>query len=231
MEPQPVGAQLSPEWHLWRSACDITASEAHEACGLSSETSRQRWVTNRAGITPRAPPNELGRLMMERGKLDQPWAEDCYAEHMLEREDEALLPEWHFRRAVCSGEHQVYYLGATPDAIVCDKQTRKPLRLLEIKTAQTVGDDDVTESPKPAHVLQTVIQLYCTGMQHAHLFYYRRSSGRYRCFNIRSSDQEFMRVVWPWLAEVLNCDGDIGRMPNGERERRERELICNFVRR
>lgn len=227
--PEAIGAQLSPEWHTWRSRCDISASDAHEAIGLGTDVSRSRWLSIRLGEEKRPEKSEYVMEMLARGKRDQPFAQDAYAEKLLDKE-EVILPEWHYARAVHIAPDEVYIIGATPDCLVCNKDSRVLLRAVELKTLQH-GEEGVYEQPKPANVLQAVIQLFCTGLEECHLFYFRRATEECKCFRIRSSEKEFLDTVWPWLQESLRAtDPKKLRMPAGEKERREVKLLKTFVR-
>lgn len=217
----------------WRAAVDVSASEAADACGLAKNMSRQMWFAVRHGMAARPEPSALSKFMMARGREDQPLAEREYADKILLRDDddekEWLLPEWGYRRAVqTSRPSAVYYLGATPDALVWHRG--KIVRLIEYKTMQNGCVGVPLAAPRPADVIQCAQQMFCTGVQWCHLFYYRRSTGEFSCFNLRGDDDKFLKVVWPWLDQVLDRDEDTNlRMAPGERARREQLLLETFV--
>lgn len=213
------------EWQELRSRCDVNASEAGEACGLGYR-SRIEWVAIRLGEREKPANDELLENILQRGHDDQPFAEYTYSEHILKKE-ERLLPEKHYKRELWEYEN-VWIVGATPDAIVTDREGVF-LRAVEYKCSQNDGFD-VPMTPKANHIIQCLVQLYVLNIEEAHLFYYRRSTGAYRCFRIASSEEKFRRFVWPWIREALEMETSAkARMPKGEIERRTNVLYEEFL--
>lgn len=223
-----VSAAMKFEWHECRSRCDVNASEAGEACGLGYN-SRAEWVGVRLGERLKKEEDSLLLDILERGRQDQAFAEFTYvSDANLLKLDERMLPEAHYRRQLLDGEY-VWNIGATPDAIVIDALSTEKKRAVEYKCAQNDGEG-VCEVPKPGHLLQVIVQLYVLGIEEGHLFYYRRSSGQYRCFRVRSSDEKFLTIVWPWIREALEMRSSRqARMPNGEAKRRSDTLYREFL--
>lgn len=221
---EAVGPQRSKEWSNWRTRCDISSSDAANACGIGYD-SRMLWLGVRLGERVKPEDDDVTKEILERGQEDQPFAQYEYARSVLSKQH-GLLPEWHYRRAVHSRD-SVYIFGATPDAIVAELKTRKIVRLVEYKSIQR--GTTLPNVPRPAHLLQTVLQMFCTGVSETHLFYYCRITGQYRCFLVTSDDTRFEGIVWPWLREALEMRSVAqARMPKGEKQRRENMLLVNF---
>jgi hypothetical protein len=218
-------AVIPDDWQAARSRCDINASEAGEACGLGYR-SRAEWVAVRLGERKKAINDEFLEAVMQRGHDDQPFAEYTYVEHILS-EEERMLPEAHYRRTLYQN-NDVWIVGATPDALVTDREGCL-LRTVEYKCSQNDGEG-VPSAPRANHLIQCVTQLYVMGLREAHLFYYRRATGVYRCFRVVSDDTLFFNVVWPWLREALEMESSSkARMPKGEIERRTQLLYEAFL--
>lgn len=219
-----MGPQQSREWGNWRTRCDISASDAANACGIGYE-SRQQWLGVRLGERAKKEDDDVTREILERGQEDQSFAQYEYVKSCLSKEH-GLLPEWHYRRIVHTRD-TVYVIGATPDAIIAELKTRKIVMLVEYKSIQR--GTTLPRSPRPAHILQTVLQMFCTGVSKTHLFYYCRITGEYRCFEVTSDDVRFEGIVWPWIREALEMRSVAqARMPSGEKQRRENALLVNF---
>lgn len=201
-------------------SCDLTASSAGRCAGIDSYMSRATWIAIRLGKQAEPVPDPIGKIIMERGTEEQPLAMLEYTLTKLwDYEVHSLVPEWRFTRYVYDRESEVYRLGATPDSVVLKDRGTGISHLLEIKTLQLgdhTNDDARREKPDACHVLQVLVQLFCTGIEVAHLFYYRRHTGFKRCFKITSSDELFIKHVLPVLLPGLRNTSE-RRMPTGSR--------------
>lgn len=215
-------------------SCDLTASSAARCAGIDSNMSRATWIAIKLGKLPQEVPDPLARIIMDRGTEEQPLAmlEYCLTS-LWDCERHSLVPEWRFTRYVYDKESEVYRLGATPDSVVLKDRGTGISHLLEIKTLQ-LGDhnnDDARRAQADAsHILQVLVQLFCTGLQEAHLFYYRRHTGFKRCFKITCNDELFIKHVLPVLLPGLRNTSE-RRMPTGSRasitSMLQSRLFCN----
>jgi hypothetical protein len=215
--------------------CDLTASSAARCAGIDSNMSRATWIAIKRGELPQEVPDPLMRMIMDNGTNEQPLAmlEYCLTK-LWDAEKHSLVPEWRFTRFVYDYRaSEVYRLGATPDSIVLRDRETKIAHLLEIKTLQ-LGDHNNDDSRRAqadaSHILQVLVQLFCTGLQEAHLFYYRRHTGFKRCFKITSNDELFIKHVLPVLLPGLRNTRE-RRMPTGSRasitNMLQSRLFCN----
>lgn len=218
--------------------CDVTASTAGAVCGLDERYCRYAWLEVRLGLRKAKWTREdaVALKIMELGQDEQPLAEREYigCSELFDSENESYYGETRWTRMA-----GVYKIGATPDMMILDKHTLAPKRLVEIKTLQFTDpiSDDLNAKRgtmlKWKHVVQCIIQMFCTGVERTHLFYYRASTGRYWCWTVTSNDELFNSFVMPWLAEVLciRSKEDLSvfpkKMPGSEALYR-RQVLCAY---
>lgn len=226
---------------VWEASCDLTASKAGAACGLDPHMSRIMLVDIRLGKRPKPPPgwkeSAVSAYIKEMGQKEQGAAEIEYlrARDLFDPENEVSFGETRWRRRL-----RGHCIGATPDMIILDKHTMAPKRLVEIKTLQSNAPQldeqrfQNGELLKPHHVVQCLVQLYCTGLSKSHLFYYRARSGKYWCYEVVLNESRFP-VVADWIMETLSVrNEEMYRVfPRSMRQRtrseRERILYTEFM--
>lgn len=193
----------------FKAMCDMTASEAGAVIGLDPNESRKRWLERRLGLAPpksTLTEDAVARLLLELGRREQPLAEKEYlaCPELFDSENETFTGEQRWIRRVDS-----FVLGATPDMMILDKSTQQPKRLVEIKTVQYSHPDSDELRVKNGdllkwhHVAQCMVQMFCTAVNTADLFYYRASTGRFWCYRLSSHDRRFVVLFERWLKAPL----------------------------
>lgn len=207
------------KWQAARAECDFTASDVPEACGIGYN-SRAAWAKNE-----KPTPSEFLQRKLDDGKNAEGPAAGTYAEHLL-AEDEYMTREVFMARN--AGRALIdFTIGATTDALVGGSAdvSPAPLRVVEMKYT-------AAREPKANHVLQCATQVWVARVPLGHLFYYQ-ADGSYICWEVRCSDEDYARVVLPWLDEAHLMRGSRDpvrtRMLPGEKERREKLVFGTFL--
>lgn len=198
-----------------REHADLTASEVPDALGLSYGVSRaQLWKQLHQGAD-RAPASSRLQELWAYGRAQEPISlsayNDIFKKHVFKFDG-------NFNRPLSP---HPYRLFATPDAWDISHP-------VEIKSVSEYGH--VPDKPKAAHVIQCVVQMYCSHSQHAYLFYYKFLTGEYACFKIVWDEEAWEDWVRLWLLEFLEAGPDgPKRMKSGEAERRSKFILDHFL--
>jgi hypothetical protein len=208
------------KWQQARAECDFTASDVPEACGIGYN-SRAAWARGERPV-----PSGFLQRKLDDGKNAEGPAAGTYAEHLL-AEDEYMTREVFVARKVDIPDGTGFTIGATTDALVGSAAdiSPSPRRVVEMKYT-------AAREPKANHVLQCATQVWVARVPLGHLFYYQ-SDGSYICWEVRCSDEDYTRVVLPWLDEARLMRGSQdplrARMLPGERTRREKLVFETFL--
>jgi hypothetical protein len=213
--------QMTPnERHPEREQCVFTASEVPEACGIGYG-SRAAWVRG-----DKRAPNPEQKRRFENGSHGEHAAATTYRDHLLE-EGYTLSGE-----VFVSRETKLGTFGASPDGIVyVDGAYSFDVRAVEYKCIDGCGSDREMAPIKANHVLQLATQVYTMqGPHEGHLLYYQ-SNGRYVCYRISVTSEQYEQLVFPWLEEALRMrrEQSTTDMPRGEAQRRREAVVKNFL--
>lgn len=184
----------------------LRASEAADAIGLCYRHSRERlWKILREG-QPEPPPSERLQQLLDMGKLHEQLAEDCWRNRMPL---ELICTQRTAYRSTPFGELASTCDGETEDMVVEFKCT-----------------ENLPERAKPAHLAQSVMQMFVTSKRKAALMYYCPREGTFRVFFLLWH-AEAMQLYLNWIWEFLR--GGNLRMPPGARAARENTLELFIV--
>lgn len=212
-----------------RERADLTASEAADAIGLNYGMSRaQLW---RVLKKKEAPPvkNAVFQDILRKGNE---WEHITFAEYQLRvfrREgDSATANKTDYPREI-SGvdemlDESIFVICSRPDAFNWPVLGNEPIPV-ELKT---LIHGEIPKKPKPAHVIQCVIQMYCLNKPSSDLFYFKPSTGEWKYFPLYWNQSAWDKYVLTWLLEFLQAETMPQRMKNGEADRRALILLQAF---
>lgn len=205
-----------------RINADLRSSEAADAVGLSYRHSRARLWRILKGIEQEPPPSNRLKYCFEQGQLLEPFAlaayNDVFGRTKPSKTYQFTLKTSKKRKREEEDDERGYKIAATPDA-ECIQRTH----LIEIKNV--IDDKELPSGPKPAHIIQCVLQMRAARVWSVHLFYYKALTGEYVCFKLNWDDDLYQHHIKEWLLEWFSfTEREPPRAPNGLKEEREHIL-------